>query len=388
MLLVVVILFWSGLLFVLYTYAGYPLLMLFLTRNKKKTYKSIDYTIEPELLPSITLIVAAYNEEKILPQKIANSLALDYCQKKLHLLFITDGSTDGSNQLISQHPSIQLLYEPLRKGKTAAINRAVQHAHTDIIVLTDANAMLNTNCLYNIARHFHDSRVGGVAGEKKVIGKNGTGSGEGAYWKYESVIKQMDSALYSVVGAAGELFAMRRSLYAPLEENIILDDFVQSLLLTQKGYVIRYEPDAYAIEQASLNLSDERERKTRISAGGFQAIGMLKPLLNIFRHKTLSFLYISHRVLRWTICPLSLPVIFFSALYLYIYTSNPLYQWALILQLFFYVTALIGYLTKWKLFYISFYFFFMNLCVYIGFFRFLRRKQSAVWEKVEREAED
>ncbi len=387
MFLAAVIIFWAGVAILFYTYIGYPLFLVLVTRKKKINCKSIHYDINATRQPSVTIVVAAYNEARILSQKIANCLAIDYCQKDIHLLFVTDGSDDGSNEIISKYPSIQLLHIPERRGKIAAINRAMLYVKTEIVVFTDANAMLNTESIYNIVRHFTDPKVGGVAGEKKVVDDSSSGNGEGAYWRYESAIKQMDSDLYSVVGAAGELFAMRSSLFVPLNEDIILDDFVQSLIITQKGYVVKYEPEAYAVEHASLSLADEQERKIRISAGGFQAIGILKPLLNVFRYKTLSFQYISHRVLRWTLCPLSLPAVFLSSIYIYTYTNSTLYYWAVILQILFYLAALVGYLSKWKLFYISFYFVFINLCIYAGFFRFINRKQSAIWKKVHRQNE-
>lgn len=384
MLQVAEIVFWTSLSIVFYTYAGYPLLLLVLVNIKKKIWKPRVYKADiPDLVP-VTLIVAAFNEEKIMRTKIANTLQLDYPQEKFNIIFVTDGSTDGSNAMIKQFPAIKLLYEPERRGKLAAMNRAVRHVEGGILIFSDANTVLNSDCIHKLVRHFNDPRVGGVAGEKRIISEDGVAGGEGTYWKYESLLKRLDSDLYSVVGAAGELFSIRSALYTPLNEDIILDDFVQSLKLCEKGYVVRYEPDAFAGERASSTLAEEKERKIRISAGGFQAIRKLKGLLNIFRYGILSFQYISHRVLRWTLCPLSLVLALISSGYLYMYASDSIYKAAVVLQVIFYLLAVAGLFLRWRILYLPFYFCFMNYCVFAGFLRFVQGRQPAAWQKAER----
>lgn len=380
MALVAEIIFWLALFIIFYTYAGYPLLLMLLTSFKKSNSKSTSYIQSMDDYPSITMLVAAYNEEEILETKIRNTIGLSYPIDKYQILFITDGSTDKSNEIVSAHPSVKLMFEAERKGKLAAINRAIKNIETEIVIFSDANTLLNKDSLINLIYHFKDEKVGGVAGEKRV--NDGAGS-EGAYWRYESFLKKLDSKLYSVVGAAGELFCMRTSLYQPLE-GVIIEDFIQSLMLCMKGYVVRYEPNAFATEKASLSLKDEQERKTRISAGGFQAIGKLSGLLNIFRYRVLSFQYISHRVLRWTLSPLSLILLFPASVYLYIYTSGNFYALAFWLQVVCYLAAFIGWFTRLKIFQLPFYFFFMNLCVVAGFFRYLRGNQQATWRKASR----
>lgn len=348
-------------------------------------WKSTAYEQDPGQAPTVTLVVTAYNEEKILKDKILNTFQLDHPKQNFNIIFNTDGSTDGSNDIIKQYPSINLLYEPQRKGKLAAMNRSIRHAAAGIVIFSDANTLLNKDCINNILPHFNNPRVGGVAGEKKIFAGDGVAGGEGAYWKYESFLKKLDSRLYSVVGAAGELFAIRKSLYTPLDEQVILDDFVQSLLLCKKGYVVRYEPAAYASEKASFSLADEKERKIRISAGGFQAMIRLKSLLNIFKYGLLSFQYISHRVLRWTLCPLSLILVFLAAIYLYIQLGSPLYGVIAGLQVLFYLAAIASLYSPSRLFYLPFYFCFMNYCVVAGFIRYLRGRQQATWQKAARQ---
>jgi biofilm PGA synthesis N-glycosyltransferase PgaC len=349
-------------------------------------------------LPTVSFIVAAYNEKDCIREKVLNSLDQDYPPDKLEFIFIADGSTDETSEITAGYPRIRTLYQPERAGKSAAINRAVAAAKHEILIFSDANTILNKDAVQNIARHYYDPTVGGVAGEKKVLAipdeageKKGdeVGDSEGLYWKYESFLKRQDSAFYSVVGAAGELFSVRASLYEPLPHSIILDDFVLSLSIAQKGYRILYEPDAYAMELPSFSIGDEQKRKIRIAAGGFQAIGLLTPLLAFWRYPKLSYLYISHRVLRWAVSPFCLILAFVSNIFLFTGDPGPLYGLLLLAQIGFYgMAALAAFFpaikNKNRLVKLSYYFVFMNTSVILGFFRFLRGKQAATWEKARR----
>jgi biofilm PGA synthesis N-glycosyltransferase PgaC len=382
-------LFFLSIFLIFYNYAGYAIIVsLFnLFRPRKKGSPPICP------LPSVSFIVAAYNEEDFIEKKILNSLAQDYPAELIEFIFITDGSTDNTASIIRSYPGIRLLHQPARNGKSMAVNRAVQHASHDILVFSDANTTLNTKAVLEIARHYQDPLIGGVAGEKKVIPPldvpDEVGSSEGMYWKYESFLKKIDSDFYSVVGAAGELFSVRKQLYHPLPGNVILDDFVASLEVAAKGYRIAYEPKAFAMEGPSFSLKDEQKRKIRISAGGFQAIGLLWRLLLFWRHPRLSFLYISHRVLRWTLSPLCLILAFIANLALCLTAADPLkYQLLLACQVIFYGTAIFAAFTppdrRHGLLKLPYYFVFMNLSVIQGFFRFLKGSQSASWEKARR----
>jgi cellulose synthase/poly-beta-1,6-N-acetylglucosamine synthase-like glycosyltransferase len=342
--------------------------------------------------PSVTLIVAAYNEYAFIDQKIQNTLALDYPEQKLEIIFITDGSSDGTEKVVQNYPRITLLHEYERKGKTAAINRAMRIVRTPFVIFCDANTLLNTAAVKNIVKHYRDEKTGGVAGEKKVLTAEGDNAAatEGVYWKYESLLKKLDAAFYTVVGAAGELFSVRTSLFTPVDTSVILDDFIISLKINQQGYRIAYAPDAYAMERPSTSITEEHKRKVRISAGGFQSIVMLKSLLNVFRYPLLSFQYISHRVLRWTLSPLSLSLLLISAAILTFTGAGWFYALIFFAQVAFYLLALGGWFLaakniKFKPCYIPFYFTFMNVAIYEGFFRHLRKQQSSVWEKAQRE---
>lgn len=389
------ILFWLSLFIVFYSYLLYGVLIAMLLYFRKKK-RSAEAASSPPLLPHVSLIIAAYNEEKTIQGKISNTLALDYPSEKLTIIFVTDGSTDNTNAILAGYPVIKTLYAPERKGKVAAINRAMQFVSTPITVFCDANTQLNTLCIREIVKHYARADVGAVAGEKKVIDPsidaNVAGAGEGLYWKYESFLKRLDSQFYTVVGAAGELFSIRTELFEEVPENVLLDDFIISLKIAQQGYRVVYEPAAYAVEEPSVNMQEERKRKIRIGAGGFQSIVMLKGLLNIFKYPKLSFQYISHRVLRWAVCPFLLPLLLILNCWIYYSTGQALYGILLVGQILFYCCAFIGYLLalsnkKSKIFYVPYYFVFINISLYLGLGRYFRKRQSVLWEKAARKSD-
>jgi biofilm PGA synthesis N-glycosyltransferase PgaC len=374
---------------VFYNYAGYALIAILLNRIRRRPAPP---TPADDLLPSVSFIVAAYNEADCIDQKIANSLELDYPPQKIEFLFISDGSNDSTPSLVRRYDRITSLHQPERQGKSAALNRAVSAANHEILIFSDANTILNRDAIGLIARHYLDPAVGGVAGEKKVLqpaaGGNEVGEGEGLYWKYESFLKKTDAAFYSVVGAAGELFSLRRSLFTTLPAAIVLDDFVLSLKVAQLGFRVEYEPAACASELPSASMEDERKRKVRIAAGGFQAISLLSPLLAFWKYPRLSFLYISHRVLRWAASPFCLVLAFLSNGMLVLLGGSPILTIVFIAQCAFYAAAALAALEpslrRFKLVKLAYYFVFMNFCAILGFFRFLNGGQSAVWEKARR----
>ncbi|MBO9730971.1 MAG: glycosyltransferase family 2 protein [Chitinophaga sp.] len=384
------VIFWASLFLVCYSYVGYGILLFFVIRVKRLLQGNSSRR-KNSFEPAVTFLVAAYNEEDFIAEKVANTLALSYPSDKIQFIFVTDGSSDRTNEIISQYPAVQVLYDPQRKGKMAAVNRAMKLVTTPFVVLSDANTILNKESVALLMQHFEDDRVGVVAGEKKVMPTTGAAEaqGEGMYWKYESLLKKWDAELYSVMGAAGELIAIRTELYEHLPEDTILDDFMLSFRINMKGYTVMYEPAAYAMETSSASLEDEYKRKVRIAAGGFQSMGRLLPLLNPFRYPKITWQYISHRVLRWTLAPLGLLLTLLSNFILILIKENNIYIITGIAQLCFYAAALGGYILtvkkiKARYLYIPFYFVFMNIAVYMGAIRFFRKRQSAVWERAQR----
>lgn len=385
------ILFWLFAFVVFYTYLGYGMLLYVLVNIKERI--APPQTVPPVSdYPQVTLLIAAYNEELVVHEKMINCRQLHYPEGKLKLVWVTDGSNDKTNELLAEYPEVSVLYTPERMGKTAALNRGMTFVKTPLVVFTDANTMLNENAVLEIANAFADPKVGCVAGEKRIEQKE-TGNataGEGIYWKYESTLKSLDNRLYSAVGAAGELFAIRTVLFEAMPNDTLLDDFILSMKIAQKGYKIAYCHKAYAIEQPSSDMQEEAKRKVRISAGGLQSIVRLKKLLNPFRYGTLSFQYISHRVLRWSITPIMLfAMLPLNVLILTNTNQTKLYGIILFLQALFYLAGYGGYhyakkQIKNKLLYVPYYFLFMNLNVINGFWYLRKKKGSGTWEKAKR----
>jgi poly-beta-1,6-N-acetyl-D-glucosamine synthase len=387
--------FWISLLLIAYTYVGYPILLFFLVTIKKKLSPKSDLYFNEDELPEITIIVACYNEGDIIKKKIENTLQLDYPIYKRNLCFVTDGSTDNSPEIIQQYPEIKLFHQNERKGKNAAVNRVMDQVKTPISIFSDANTFLNSQAIRLLVRHYKDESVGAVTGEKRVFQskeENAAGSGEGAYWKYESKLKTWDSELKTVVGAAGELFSVRTLLYEEVPSGVLIEDFRVSMNIAEKGYQVVYEPAAYAMETSSLSMEEENKRKIRISAGGLIEVWHFLRLLNFFKYHILSFQYISHRMMRWTIAPLGLFLVLVSNIFLAA-SGSPFYILALVAQSLFYSIALLGYMLRnqklsFGLVFIPYYFLFMNVSVYQGLLLLIRRKQTAVWEKAKRSSHE
>ena len=382
--------FWISLFIVFYTFFGYGILLYLLVKVRilLRGRRTIPQTAE---WPTLTVFVAAYNEEDYIIEKIKNTLGLEYPADKVSYVFVTDGSTDRTPELVATYPQLKLMHQSARNGKIAAMHRAMQEVQTEIAIFTDANTTLNKKALLNICRHYADKSVGAVSGEKRVeIDDVGDATaGEGFYWKYESKLKTWDSELYSVVGAAGELFSIRTALYEPVPPDTILDDFMISMLVAQRGYRIVYEPAAYASETGSENIKEELKRKIRIAAGGIQSIMRLPKAINPFRNFVLFFQYLSHRVLRWTVTPfLMLFALLLNAI-IVAQGSMGVYALLLVCQVAFYGSALLGWLfekrqIKVKIFFIPYYFCMMNYAVIAGLNRYFAGKQSAAWEKAKR----
>jgi len=389
------IIFWILFFLVFYAYIGYGIILFILVRIKRVFKGLAVNTSDGTYEPDVTLFVTAYNEKDFVAEKIQNSLELDYPAEKLHLVWVTDGSDDGTPELLKKYERVTVHHLPQRNGKIGAMNRGMKFVDTPIVVFCDANTLLGKESVRRIVDLFSNPKVGCVSGEKRIFGKEkdaAAGAGEGLYWKYESTLKKWDAELYSVVGAAGELFAIRTNLYQEVERDTLLDDFIISLRVAQMGYTIQYDPDAYAIESASANVKEELKRKIRISAGGIQSVIRLSSLLNIFKYGLLSFQYISHRVLRWTLAPLSLllmiPIGFLLAQNSGL-LSVELYPVLFWLQVLFYLAALLGWYLenrsiKVKLLFVPYYFFIMNLSVFLGFRRYIKGAQSVNWERAKR----
>ena len=388
--------FWFALAVVFYSYFGYGLLLWALrmfpwARRHRAPARQSDADC-----PEVALLIAAWNEEDFIREKLADTKRLDYPAGRLTVYIITDGSTDATADIARAYDfggdfRLEVRHRDGRSGKQAAIERVLPEVTAPIVVFTDANTYLNPGAIRNIVRHYRDPNVAAVAGEKRIMRKDldaAAGAGEGLYWRFESTLKRWDSEFHTVVGAAGELFSVRTALIPEVPPGTLVEDFYTTMKLCERGYRVAYAPDAYAEETSSANVGEEMKRKVRIAAGGLQAAWMLRPLLNPLRDWRLTFQYVSHRLLRWTVGPLLLPVILALNVAL-AHRVGGVYTWLLYAQGAFYLLAALGYLferreVRVKALFVPMYFTMMNVAVYRGLFRLLGQKQSVNWEKAAR----
>ena len=401
------IFFWICLLICLYTYVGYGILLYLLVLIKRMLRgRAKEFELPPDSeLPEVTFMVCAYNEQDVVEMKMQNIHELDYPKDRLHVIWVTDGSSDDTNKKLETYPDVEIIYTPERRGKTAALNHGLSLVKSDITVMTDANTMVNREAIREIVRCMQDPKVACVAGEKRVLSRQEgeitaqstkkekisqiAAEGEGLYWKYESTLKRLDSELYSAMGAAGELNAIRTSLYEPMPESALLDDFVMSMKLVGRGYKIAYTSKAYAIEYGSANLKEESKRKRRIAAGGLQSSWWLRSMMNPFSNFIVAFQFISHRVLRWSITPIAMMMLIPLNVALVMMEAGTAYTIVWLLQILFYLAALGGYILeqhgrKNKLFYVPYYFLFMNINVFHGMYYLKTHQGGGTWEKAKR----
>jgi biofilm PGA synthesis N-glycosyltransferase PgaC len=391
-----IVAFWISLFIIVYTFVGYGLVLFILVKVKRIFTKPLVYRLNEGELLKVTVLIAAYNEEEIIAEKIRNTLELNYPSDKLQLIFITDGSTDHTAEKLRNVAGITLLHQDIRAGKMAAIKRAIPFINGDITVFTDANTFLNKDAILELVKHYQNNKVGAVAGEKRILvdeKADASSAGEGFYWKYESKLKKWDYELYSNVGAAGELFSIRTALYQPVESDTIIDDHMIAMRIAEKGYIIAYEPNAYAMETASANTKEELKRKIRIAAGGIQSVFRLTRAANPFYYPVFTFQYISHRVLRWTITPFLLIVAFIlnGLIVANDATLTSLYKILFGAQILFYLLSLMGLFfesrnIRVKALFIPYYFCLMNYAVVAGIIRYFKKNQSAAWEKSKRKS--
>ena len=387
---------WVAVAIVAYTYVGYGVLVTVLNRVLGRHHVSRPTVLDADL-PTVTMLIAAYDEADCIVKKLENTDAFDYPADKIEILVVADGSTDSTVELVEEAGRrlgrIRVLHQPERRGKTAAVNRAVPHIGTDLMVLTDANAEVNAQALRWMAAWFADPTIGGVSGEKRVKATDqASGAGESLYWKYESFLKRMDARLHTLVGSAGELYGIRTTLFTPLPVDTVLDDFVQSLLIVQQGFRFGYEPDAFASELPSPTTADETKRKIRNAAGGFQGMARLLPMLNPRHHPLATFQYISHRVLRWWAAPAALVATLILNVALVALGAAGPYPWLLGAQVVAYVLATVGWVfaergIKWRPAFVPFYFTYMNITALRGMVRWMRGRQTPLWPKIARSQE-
>lgn len=376
------ILFWIVLLLVGYAYLLYPIVLFVLARFKKEILQKSD------ILPGVSIIVSAYNEEVVIEEKIKNCLELDYPKENLEIIIASDGSDDRTNEIVEKYSKrgVVLADYKERRGKAEVLNQTIPTAKNEIIVLSDANTFFRKDALKMLVRNFGDDRVGCVCGEMKFrnSAENKIGELEGFYWKYEVFLKRLEGRRGSLLGANGGIYAIRKRLFERIPANTIIDDFVIPMKILEKEYRVLYEPEAIAYEDTAKGVIQEMTRRVRIGAGDFQSLILTRQLLNPFRGFS-AFSFWSHKVLRWFAPFLLIGALFFNA---FLVSEKP-YLVLFIAQIGFYFAALIGRFLSAshihiKILGICYYFVSMNIALLVGFFKFLSGTQKVTWERTER----
>ncbi len=363
-----------------YVYIGYPLLLIVLDKLMKGKKLEI-----AEITPSVSLIVSCYNEVDVIEQKIRNCLAIDYPRHQLEILFVSDGSDDGTDELIKQYCNerIKLIRQEGRLGKTMGLNLALAEAVGELVVFSDANAMYQDDALKKLVRNFHDASVGYVVGAAiyQDEEESSAGTSENIYWQYEIFIKKIESKLHSVVGGDGAIYAIRKSLYEPLGQEDI-NDFVNPLQIIAKGYRGVFDADAICYEQTAGDFDKEGKRKQRIVNRSFSGLMKNKIVLNPFKFGFYSLEVLSHKLLRWLI-PFFI-LIAATGIIALAQMKIVVFQWLLLLGILFIWSILSGKLFKNRsacpsILLIPYYFYLVNINSMKGVLQSLRGEVQITW---------
>jgi cellulose synthase/poly-beta-1,6-N-acetylglucosamine synthase-like glycosyltransferase len=389
------VLFWLCAAEVLYTFAGYPVVLVLLACLHQVS-KDIRYAVgrgerrKPlgrNDLPSISLVFAAHNEAAVIAEKMRNCASLDYPSHLLEVVVGCDSCDDGTAALARECavPNLRVEDYPVRQGKPGVLNKLVPGVRGDVVVLSDANTILDPGAVLELARYFTDPNVGSVCGELRFIARDGAVKSEGIYWRYEQILKFYESRMNMLVGANGGVYAIRRELFATLPRFAIIDDFLIAMQIRGRGYRVLYAPEAIAYEETGADARQEFERRIRIGAGAFHALRYTWKML-LPGAGSVAFSYWSHKVLRW-LAPFAIAISFVAALFL---AREPFYLAYTVVCLAALIAAWFSYWQELRgapvrsIFAVPYYFLAMNLALMLGFFRFLSGSQPAAWRRTAR----
>ncbi len=382
------VIFWISLFLIIYSYLIFPVLLQWMARNKEFDKE----VLLPEEFPFISVLISAFNEEYVIESKIESLLKSDYPPERMEILVGSDASTDATNQILKQldeaHPMIQVRLFEERTGKPGVVNQLAESARGEILVITDANVIVDTNTLSEIVRRFKPERVGLVDTRmiNTMLKKDGISHQEKFYISREVKIKQHESLLWgSMMGPFGGCYAVRKSLYTPVPDYFLVDDFYINMSVLKQGYHCISNIDARVYEDGSNNLGEEFRRKKRISAGNYQNLSEFGSLL-FSRIPGVAFSFFSHKVLRWMV-PFLVLITLSTSIYLSL--QSPIYLLITLLQIAVIAIPLIDYLLRKinihsiPLRFIS-HFVLMNLALLAGFFKYLGGIKNNVWQPTKR----
>lgn len=374
------LIFWLAALVLVYVYAGYPLLLAILGLAIRQR------PCRPDYFPRISVLIAAYNEQDVIENKIRQTLSLDYPHDKLEVLVLSDCSTDATDGIVSSYPDprVRLLRTPERRGKTHAQNLGAQQARGEVLVFSDATAIYHPDALRYLASNYQDPDVGAVSGRYKYFdpaGESPTGLGSAAFWNYENFIKMMQSRISTITGCCGCIYSVRKAAYSALPDDVI-SDLVQPLRVIEKGYTVRFEDRALAYEESTKSTAEEFAMRVRVITRAMRGLLSVPALLQPWRSGWVAFQLWSHKVLRWMV-PLFLMILFISNLGL---LDAPVYQLVLAAQLFFYAAALLNLLLplhlRWKPLGLPLYFCTLNAAALTGMIELCRGRKYVTWQTV------
>lgn len=382
-------LFWTSVFVTVYTYFLYPVILGLICRYKPEKLRFDEDRIRPFELPMVSLVIAAYKEEKVILERIQNALMTKYPADRFEILIGCDGNEDLTGELVESidDSRVRLFQYPVRRGKASVLNDTVPEAKGDIIVFSDANTMMDADAIGKLVRHFQYRTVGGVCGQLILTDPSTGKNVDGVYWKYENFLKRCEAKIGSLLGVNGAIYAIRRELYQPIPANTIIDDFLIGMKIHQQRKELIYDAEAVAREETAPSIGSEFHRRSRIGAGAFQSLVWLKSFLNP-AWGLLSFSFWSHKVLRW-FCPLFLLAALISNAVL---IGTPLYQGLFLFQVCFYASALIGFkisdqLRFRKIFKIAAMFVGMNAALFVGLGRWISGIRGGTWKRTERSEE-
>lgn len=368
-----------------YVYVGYPILIWVLSRAFGRT--PVPPPIEAADLPSVTLLIAAHNEERDIETRIKNCLLLNYPRDRFEIVIVSDGSTDETNSVVASFANrdVRLIAIPENRGKGAALDEAIRQLTSDIVVLSDANTHMAPDSIRRLAQWFADPATGVVCGKLVLVDPITGRNVDGLYWKYETFLKKCESKLGALLGSNGAIYAIRRQLFPVKASGLIVDDFVIPLMARlNSGCRLQFDPKAVASEETPAELGSEFRRRCRLGAGGYQAISLLWPLLNP-RHGWVAFTFLSHKVLRW-VCPFFLIAAIACNVPL---LAIPEFQVLFGLQIAFYLSSFAGRFLPtqprfFRYFKLSTMFTLMNVALLVGFCRWITGQQGGSWHRTAR----
>ena len=391
------IVFWAAVGSVVYSYVGYPVL-LFVLAGVAQARSDLVYLLRrgnrrrvprPQFQPRVALLLSAYNEEVVIETKVKNCLELEYPEGRLEILIGLDAPSDATPEILNRvhSPRMRVFHFAARRGKLAVLADLAQRTSSEILVFSDANTMLERECLQNLVRHFVDPQVGAVSGEEVRVPPDGNRrSAESVYWTYESALKVLESRLNCTLVVNGSVHAVRRSLFNP-RMHLMAEDLHVPMDIRYAGYRVVYDPEAVALEDLAPTTTAHFERRARVAAHSFQTFFGVPSYMNPLKGLP-AFAYFSHKVLRW-FAPLLLIVAFLANLWL---VARPAFAVLLAAQCIFYGAAVLAHLKKSHgqsagVFQAVYYFVAINLLQLSGLFRYLRGHRLETWQVTPRNDE-